>query len=53
LSAPATTPPPSRRIASFAIGANNFAVNSVCPGWVQTEMGGPNATRNLAIHNHQ
>jgi NAD(P)-dependent dehydrogenase (short-subunit alcohol dehydrogenase family) len=25
-----------------------FAVNSVCPGWVQTEMGGPNATRSVA-----
>src|SRR5216110_1028383 len=26
----------------------NFAVNSVCPGWVRTEMGGPNATRSVA-----
>jgi NAD(P)-dependent dehydrogenase (short-subunit alcohol dehydrogenase family) len=25
-----------------------FAVNSVCPGWVRTEMGGENATRSLA-----
>lgn len=24
-----------------------FAVNSVCPGWVRTEMGGPNATRSV------
>ena len=25
-----------------------FAVNSVCPGWVRTEMGGSNATRSVA-----
>ena len=25
----------------------NFAVNSVCPGWVRTEMGGENATRSV------
>jgi NAD(P)-dependent dehydrogenase (short-subunit alcohol dehydrogenase family) len=25
-----------------------FAVNSVCPGWVRTEMGGENATRSVA-----
>ncbi len=24
-----------------------FAVNSVCPGWCRTEMGGPNATRSV------
>jgi NAD(P)-dependent dehydrogenase (short-subunit alcohol dehydrogenase family) len=26
----------------------NFAVNSVCPGWVRTDMGGQNATRSVA-----
>ena len=25
-----------------------FAANSVCPGWVQTDMGGDNATRSVA-----
>src|ERR1044071_3190192 len=25
----------------------NFAVNSVCPGWVRTDMGGRNATRSV------
>ena len=25
-----------------------FAVNSVCPGWVRTDMGGSNATRSIA-----
>jgi NAD(P)-dependent dehydrogenase (short-subunit alcohol dehydrogenase family) len=25
-----------------------FAVNSVCPGWVRTDMGGANATRSIA-----
>src|SRR6266508_5515253 len=29
----------------LAAALPEFAVNSVCPGWVQTEMGGPNATR--------
>ena len=26
---------------------NNVLVNSVCPGWVKTEMGGAGATRNV------
>ncbi|SRR5581483_6010258 len=27
---------------------NSVAVNSVCPGWVRTDMGGPNAERDVA-----
>jgi NAD(P)-dependent dehydrogenase (short-subunit alcohol dehydrogenase family) len=30
-----------------ALEVDNIAVNSMCPGWVRTEMGGPNATRSL------
>ena len=29
----------------LAAALPNFSINSVCPGWVRTEMGGPNATR--------
>jgi NAD(P)-dependent dehydrogenase (short-subunit alcohol dehydrogenase family) len=32
----------------LAANLPNFAVNSVCPGWVRTEMGGSNATRSVA-----
>jgi NAD(P)-dependent dehydrogenase (short-subunit alcohol dehydrogenase family) len=32
----------------LAAALPNFAVNSVCPGWVRTEMGGRNATRSIA-----
>jgi NAD(P)-dependent dehydrogenase (short-subunit alcohol dehydrogenase family) len=27
-----------------ALRADHIAVNSMCPGWVRTDMGGPNAT---------
>jgi NAD(P)-dependent dehydrogenase (short-subunit alcohol dehydrogenase family) len=30
-----------------ALRADSIAVNSVCPGWVRMEMGGPNATRSI------
>jgi NAD(P)-dependent dehydrogenase (short-subunit alcohol dehydrogenase family) len=32
----------------LAAALPKFAVNSVCPGWVQTDMGGENATRSVA-----
>ena len=31
----------------FAAALPNFSINSVCPGWVRTDMGGANATRSL------
>lgn len=31
----------------LAAGLPRFAVNSVCPGWVRTDMGGQNATRSV------
>jgi NAD(P)-dependent dehydrogenase (short-subunit alcohol dehydrogenase family) len=33
--------------AQLATALPKFAVNSVCPGWVRTGMGGPNATRSV------
>ena len=30
-----------------ALLTNGIAVNSVCPGWVRTDMGGPSATRSV------
>jgi NAD(P)-dependent dehydrogenase (short-subunit alcohol dehydrogenase family) len=33
--------------AQLATALPKFAVNSVCPGWVQTDMGGANATRSV------
>jgi NAD(P)-dependent dehydrogenase (short-subunit alcohol dehydrogenase family) len=32
----------------LAAALPKFAVNSVCPGWVRTDMGGDNATRSVA-----
>jgi NAD(P)-dependent dehydrogenase (short-subunit alcohol dehydrogenase family) len=32
----------------LAAALPKFAVNSVCPGWVRTDMGGKNATRSVA-----
>jgi NAD(P)-dependent dehydrogenase (short-subunit alcohol dehydrogenase family) len=34
--------------AQLATALPKFAVNSVCPGWVRTDMGGANATRSVA-----
>jgi len=31
-----------------ALRADNIAVNSMCPGWVRSDMGGPNATLSVA-----
>ncbi len=32
---------------SAALRTDRIAVNSMCPGWVRTDMGGPNATRSV------
>jgi NAD(P)-dependent dehydrogenase (short-subunit alcohol dehydrogenase family) len=35
------------RIFADELKGTNIKVNSVCPGWVRTEMGGPHATRSV------
>jgi NAD(P)-dependent dehydrogenase (short-subunit alcohol dehydrogenase family) len=30
-----------------ALHSDHIAVNSMCPGWVRTDMGGANATRSV------
>ena len=35
------------RIAAQEVCEDNILVNSMCPGWVKTDMGGPGATREL------
>src|SRR5262249_9588866 len=35
------------RILAYAERANGILVNSMCPGWVRTDMGGPSATRSV------
>ena len=32
----------------LAVALPKFAINSICPGWVRTDMGGANATRSVA-----
>ena len=36
-----------RIVNGFRLQADRVAVNSMCPGWVRTEMGGPNAERSV------
>ena len=37
----------STRVTAAELGPAPIKVNAMCPGWVRTEMGGPNATRSV------
>ncbi len=36
------------RVFAAALAERSISVNSVCPGWVRTDLGGPRATRSIA-----
>jgi NAD(P)-dependent dehydrogenase (short-subunit alcohol dehydrogenase family) len=35
------------RMVAKAVEGDNVLVNSMCPGWVRTDMGGPGASRSV------